>query len=37
MTKKSPSKKNIKKKVTKPKIDPQIKELKLVLKEEKEK
>ena len=37
MTKKSPPKKAVKKKVTKPKIDPQIKELNLVLKEEKEK
>tara|TARA_B100001063_G_scaffold174021_1_gene163139 strand:- start:1052 stop:1564 length:513 start_codon:yes stop_codon:yes gene_type:complete len=37
MTKKSPPKKTVKKKVTKPKIDPQIKELNLVLKEEKEK
>ena len=37
MTKKSPPKKTVKKKVTKPKIDPQTKELNLVLKEEKEK
>ena len=37
MTKKSAPKKTVKKKVTKSKIDPQIKELNLVLKEEKEK
>ena len=37
MTKKSPPKKTVKKKVTKPKIDLHIKELNLVLKEEKEK
>ena len=37
MTKKSAPKKTVKKKVTKSKIDPQIKELNLILKEEKEK
>ena len=37
MTKKSAPKKTVKKKVTKSKTDPQIKELNLILKEEKEK
>ena len=37
MTKKSPPKKTVKKKVIKPKIDFQIKELNLILKQEKEK